>query len=143
MGKIISYVNQKGGVGKTTTCINLSAFLALKGKKILLIDMDPQGNASSGLGVEKTPNLKTIYSAIDGECSVHDTIKKTHVQGLDVIPSTVDLAGAEIELVQINHRETVLSQLLNQSQSFLWEFQNSEKKNSKKLIKKSLLKRLK
>jgi len=119
MTKIITFVNQKGGVGKTTTCVNVAAYMASKGNKVLLIDMDPQGNASSGLGIEKHPNLKTIYSAMDGECSIAETIKSTIIKGLDVIPSTVDLAGAEIELVQINHRETVLAtQLKNLKQNY-------------------------
>lgn len=113
MGKIIAFANQKGGVGKTTTCINLSAFLAVMGKKVLLVDMDPQGNATSGVGVEKNNNLKTIYNVIDGECSVKDAIIKTKTPNLDVIPATVDLAGAEIDLVQMSSREKIVKNILS------------------------------
>ena len=112
MGKIISFANQKGGVGKTTTCINLAAYLAVMGKKVLTVDMDPQGNASSGLGVEKNQETLTLYDAIDGSVNIDETIKNTVVKDLDIIPATVDLAGAEIELVHMNNREKVVKNLL-------------------------------
>ncbi len=113
MGKIISFANQKGGVGKTTTCVNLSAFLALLGQKILLIDMDPQGNASSGVGIEKTKQTKTMYNLISKECYIDEVIQHTYLPNLDIIPATVDLAGAEIDLVQMNSRENVVKNILN------------------------------
>ncbi len=112
MGKIIAFANQKGGVGKTTTCVNLSAFIAAMGKKVLLLDMDPQGNASSGLGIEKTSSTKTIYNVIDGDALVHEVIVPTYIENLDIIPSTVDLAGAEIELVQMSSREKIVKGIL-------------------------------
>lgn len=113
MGKIIALANQKGGVGKTTTCINLSAYLAVMGKKVLILDMDPQGNASSGVGIEKTKQTQTIYNVISNECEIYDVIQATNIKNLDVIPATVDLAGAEIDLVQMQSREYVISKLLN------------------------------
>lgn len=113
MGKIIAFANQKGGVGKTTTCINLAAYLALLGKKVLVVDMDPQGNATSGLGIDKTQKIPTLYDAIAGEVMIEDVVKKTCVDGLDIIPATVDLAGAEIELVQMDNREKVVKRTLD------------------------------
>ena len=90
LGKIIAFANQKGGVGKTTTCVNLSAFLALLGQKVLLVDMDPQGNATSGVGIEKNKNTKTMYNLIDKDCYINDVICKTNTESLDIIPATVD-----------------------------------------------------
>lgn len=112
MGKIITFANQKGGVGKTTTCINLSAFLAVMGKRTLIIDLDPQGNATSGVGIEKTNDLKTMYSIIAGECPVQEAIAHTELKNLDIIPATVDLAGAEIELVQMSSREKIVKNII-------------------------------
>ena len=112
MGKIITFANQKGGVGKTTTCINLSAFLALMDKRVLIVDMDPQGNATSGVGIEKTSNLKTMYNVIDGDCSIREAILPTQIQNLFIIPATVDLAGAEIDLVQMSGREKIVKNAL-------------------------------
>ena len=112
MGKIIAFANQKGGVGKTTTCVNLSAYVAAMGKKVLLVDMDPQGNCTSAVGVEKTNDTKTIYNLIDGDSYIEDVIQKTSVEDLDIIPATVDLAGAEIDLVQMNSREKVVKNIL-------------------------------
>ncbi len=112
MGKIIAFANQKGGVGKTTTCVNMSAFVAMLGKNVLLVDMDPQGNASSGLGIEKTKNTKTMYNLINKECYIDEVIQHTYIDGLDLIPSTVDLAGAEIDLVQMQARERVVGEVL-------------------------------
>ena len=112
MGKIISFTNQKGGVGKTTTCVNLSAYLAVMGQKVLMIDLDPQGNATSGVGVEKRKGLKTIYDLIDGESPIDEVIVPTMIDGLDIIPSTVDLAAAEISLVSMPDREKVLKNIL-------------------------------
>ncbi len=114
MSKVVAFANQKGGVGKTTTCVNMSAYLAYMGKKVLLIDMDPQGNASSGIGVDKNEDIKTLYDIIDNECTVDDLILKTKVPNLDIIPATVDLAGAEISLVKINKREEILKNALKQ-----------------------------
>ena len=99
MGKIVSFSNQKGGVGKTTSCVNIAAQIANKAnKKVLMIDMDPQGNATSGLGLPKSKIKKTIYDVIIGQCDVHDAIIKTKFKNLSVIPATIDLAGAELEL---------------------------------------------
>lgn len=106
MGKAIAIFNQKGGVGKTTTNINLGACLAMKGKKILIIDLDPQGNTTSGIGIQKKTLDYTVYDLlIDDAFDTESAILETMVPGLDIIPASVDLAGAEIELVQIEGRE--------------------------------------
>ncbi len=112
MGKIIAFANQKGGVGKTTTCVNVATYMAMMGKKILLLDLDPQGNATSGVGIRKSKDLMTIYDLIDGEGTFDDVIKPTIVENLFIIPSTVDLAGAEVELIQIPQREKIIKNLL-------------------------------
>ncbi len=111
MGRIISIANQKGGVGKTTTAINLSTVLAKRNKKTLLIDMDPQGNATSGVGIEK--NLeKSIYNVLIEENSIEEAILKTNIKNLDICPSTINLAGAEVELVSMMSREMRLKEKL-------------------------------
>lgn len=112
MGKIISFTNQKGGVGKTTTCINLAAYVAAMGKKVLVLDLDSQGNATSGLGIEKNKDLKTIYDVISGDTLLDEVIKPTLLENLDIIPATVDLAGAEIEMVQMPQREKIIKGIL-------------------------------
>ena len=114
MGKIIAFANQKGGVGKTTTCVNVAAYMAMMGKKILIVDLDPQGNATSGVGIKKSKDLKTIYDLIDGESSFDEAIQPTIVENLFIIPSSVDLAGAEVELIQIPQREKVVKKLLDE-----------------------------
>ena len=99
--KIVSFSNQKGGVGKTTSCVNISAQIANKGKKVLMIDMDPQGNATSGLGISKSKIKNTIYDVIIGRCDIKDAIIKSNFKNLWVVPATIDLAGAELELYDI------------------------------------------
>lgn len=108
MGRIIAIANQKGGVGKTTTSINLSACIAEAGKKILVIDLDPQGNTTSGLGVDKSELENTVYELMLDECTVKQSVHKTSIENLDLIPSNVNLAGAEIELLGINDKEYIL-----------------------------------
>ena len=114
-GKRIPMFNQKGGVGKTTTNINLAACLALKGKKTLVLDIDPQGNTTSGLGVSKRGLEDTVYNIlVDKDYDIRNAIIKTDVENLDLIPASVDLAGAEVELVQVDQRETALKKGLEQ-----------------------------
>ena len=108
MGRIIAIANQKGGVGKTTTAINLSACLAEKGKKVLSVDMDPQGNTTSGMGVDKDEQENTIYELLLGETNIENCILKLDFDGLSLIPSNVNLAGAEIELIGIEEKEYIL-----------------------------------
>jgi len=108
MGRIIAIANQKGGVGKTTTAINLSSCLAEKGQKVLSIDMDPQGNMTSGLGVDKDEVEKTVYDLIIGEAEIDEVIQKDVMENLDVIPTNIDLSAAEIELIGIDDKEYIV-----------------------------------
>ncbi len=108
MGKIIAIANQKGGVGKTTTAINLSSCIAEQGKKVLVIDLDPQGNTTSGLGVNKNEQEDTVYSLMLGESTVKECMIKTEHDNLQLLPSNVNLAGAEIELADAKEREYIL-----------------------------------
>ena len=112
MGKIVSFSNQKGGVGKTTTCVNMAAYLASFGKKVLLIDIDPQGNATTGLGFSKSSLKNSVYSVLIDDERVADNVQKTEIENLDLLPSNIDLAGAEVELVYKKMREKVLKNAL-------------------------------
>jgi chromosome partitioning protein len=114
MSKIISIVNQKGGVGKTTTAMNLAAFLAEMGNFVLLVDMDPQGNATSGLGIDKSKLEFGVYEAISKQKRLYDILKHTSHEGLRIAPSTPDLAAANVELVDVDRREYQLSDLLEE-----------------------------
>ena len=112
MGRVIAIANQKGGVGKTTTAINLSACLAEAGQSVLAIDFDPQGNATSGLGMEKTELDNTVYELLIGECDMEDCLVRQLQPNLDLLPSNVNLSGAEIELLDIDRKEYILKNCL-------------------------------
>lgn len=108
MGRVIAVANQKGGVGKTTTAINLSACLAEKGQKVLAIDMDPQGNMSSGLGLDKDSIDRTVYDIIIGESNVEEVLQKEVLENVDILPANIDLSAAEIELIGIDDKEYII-----------------------------------
>ena len=113
MGRIITFTNQKGGVGKTTSAINIASYVAQEGKKVLLADIDPQGNATTGLGVAKNLLDFTMYDVLTGDASAKDAIIESSVKNLDVLPCTNDLVGAEIALVKVKDREFVLKTALD------------------------------
>ena len=108
MGRVVAVANQKGGVGKTTTAINLSACLAEKGQKVLAIDMDPQGNMSSGLGLDKDSIDRTVYDIIIGESNVEEVLQKEVLENVDILPANIDLSAAEIELIGIDDKEYII-----------------------------------
>ncbi len=112
MGKIVAFSNQKGGVGKTTTAINLASYVASYGRKLLIVDLDPQGNTTSGFGVEKNMLKSSMYDALMGNCPASSVILQTGVENLDIIPSNIDLAAAEVDLVNMPRREYALANCL-------------------------------
>ena len=114
MGRIIAIANQKGGVGKTTTAINLSACLAEKGQKVLAIDVDPQGNMTSGLGLDKDSIEKNIYDLMIGESDVKEVLQKDALDNLDVIPTSIDLSAAEIELIGVEDKEYIIKNAIEE-----------------------------
>lgn len=117
MSKVIAIANQKGGVGKTTTAVNLSSCLAYKGKRVLIIDIDPQGNTTSGLGVDKKSIGKSIYDVVINDVTIQDTLVDTAIKTLKLCPSNIQLAGAEVELVSVISRETRLKAALREIRS--------------------------
>ena len=119
MAKVISFSNQKGGVGKTTTCVNLAAYIALSGKKVLVVDMDPQGNASSAFGFFERTDKKSVYEVLCNNLSVGSAVKKTEIENLFIITSSNNLAGAELELAQVViGRERVLEEKIEEIKAF-------------------------
>lgn len=113
MGRIIAFANQKGGVGKTTTCVNMAAYMALLGKKVLIVDLDPQGNATSNLGFSKDGKYNSIYQAMSGDKDVNECIYDTKLDNLKIVPSNIDLAGIEVELVYMEKREYVIKEIFD------------------------------
>ncbi len=114
MGKKIAIVNQKGGVGKSTTAVNLGACMAEKGKSVLLIDIDPQGNATSGVGIDKSNLEHSVYDVLIGGVAIRSVIRETNIEQLSVLPANIDLAGAEIELVSMISRESRLTRIVEE-----------------------------
>lgn len=112
MGKIVSVVNQKGGVGKTTTAVNLASAIGIAGKKVLLVDADPQGNSTSGFGVNKKDAKITSYELLIGKARLENAVIKTQFKNVDIVPSSMDLAAAEVDLIEIEHREAQLKMSL-------------------------------
>lgn len=111
MCRVIAFANQKGGVGKTTTCVNMASFMALMGKKVLLVDLDPQGNATSNLGLVKDNKVNSIYQVMSDDKKVEEAIYETPVKNLSIIPANIDLAGVEVELVYMTEREYVIKKI--------------------------------
>lgn len=112
MGKVVAFSNQKGGVGKTSTCVNMAASLALRGYKVLLVDIDAQGNSTTGMGIAKNSLARSIYNVLIDQTFISDVIIPTSIEGLDILPSNIDLAGAEVELVYLKNREKRLRMAL-------------------------------
>ena len=115
MGKVIAFSNQKGGVGKTTTCVNMSACLAELGKKVLVIDLDPQGNATTGLGINKGAVKNAVYQVLTEETSIKSATLPTNIENLYILPASIDLAGAEVELVYLKNREKRLCEAVKKA----------------------------